>query len=106
VVIQDREKNDEVIVRTIDEGEECVVVTENAFVGFKGEVVNDGGDLENMLDEVEPVNRAVLDVAKESASVPHELSITNHILPSAFVFNVLGNVEFSKEEAFIIFPLI
>jgi hypothetical protein len=44
VVIQDREKNDEVIVPTIDDGEECVVVTENAFVGFKGEVVNDGGD--------------------------------------------------------------
>jgi hypothetical protein len=104
VVIQDHEKNDEVIVPTIDDGEESEVVAENAIIEFKGEVMNDGGDVENTLDEMEEVNGAVLDVVKEIAPVPHELSITNSTLPSSFVFNVQDNVEFSKEEAFIIFP--
>jgi hypothetical protein len=98
VVTQDHEKNDKVIVPTIDDGEESEVVAENAIIEFKGEVVNDGGDVENTLDEVEEVNGDV--------SVPHKLSITNPTLPSSFVFNVQVNVEFSKEETFIIFPLI
>jgi hypothetical protein len=106
VVTQDHEKNDNVIVPTINDGKESVVVAENNIIEFKGEVVNDGGDVENTLDEVEEVNGTVLDVAEENASVPHELSITNPTLPSSFVFNVQSNVEFSKEEAFIIFPLI
>jgi hypothetical protein len=76
VVTQDHEKNNEVIVPTINDGEESEVVTENANIEFKGKVVNDGADVKNMLDEVEEVNGVVLDVTKESAS------ITNLTLPN------------------------
>jgi hypothetical protein len=79
VVTQDHEKNDHVIVPTIDNGEESVVAAKNAIIEFKGKVVNGGRDVENTLDEMEEVNRATLDIAKENDSVPQELSIANPI---------------------------
>ncbi|KAG8661945.1 hypothetical protein MANES_01G045150v8 [Manihot esculenta] len=79
------------------------VVAENSINELIEEVVNDGGHEDDMIDEVEEANGAVLEVIKENGSHPQDLSMTNIIMPSLFILDVQVVGENVHDESFMIF---